>query len=100
MPRLYSSAQIIKTLEREGFKFVSQKGSHAKYRKTGNPVRTVSEYYWLGRDIDVDDIFAYRRALVARRPKIKGRAEAALARFFDAIGVASPTNYEAWRAPA
>ncbi len=33
MPRLYSSAHIIKTLERNSFVFVSQKGSHAKYRK-------------------------------------------------------------------
>jgi predicted RNA binding protein YcfA (HicA-like mRNA interferase family) len=41
MPRLYSSAEIIKTLEREGFQFVSQRGSHVKYRKPGDPVRTV-----------------------------------------------------------
>ena len=33
MPKLYSSLQIIKTLEREGFVFVSQRGSHVKYRK-------------------------------------------------------------------
>jgi len=41
MPKLYSSAQIIKTLDREGFQFVSQRGSHAKYRKPGEPTRTV-----------------------------------------------------------
>lgn len=34
MPKLYSSQQIVKTLEREGFAFVSQRGSHVKYRKT------------------------------------------------------------------
>jgi predicted RNA binding protein YcfA (HicA-like mRNA interferase family) len=34
VPKLYSSQQIIKTLEREGFAFVSQRGSHVKYRKT------------------------------------------------------------------
>jgi predicted RNA binding protein YcfA (HicA-like mRNA interferase family) len=34
MPKLYSSQQIIKALEREGFVFVSQRGSHIKYRKT------------------------------------------------------------------
>lgn len=34
MPKLYSSQQIIKALEREGFAFVSQRGSHVKYRKT------------------------------------------------------------------
>jgi predicted RNA binding protein YcfA (HicA-like mRNA interferase family) len=41
VPRLYSSEQIVKTLEREGFVFVSQRGSHAKYRKTGSPTLTV-----------------------------------------------------------
>ncbi len=40
MPKLFSSRQIIKTLEKNGFFFVSQKGSHAKYRKTGNPTLT------------------------------------------------------------
>lgn len=40
MPKLYSSREIIKTLERKGFIFVSQKGSHIKYRKTGNPTLT------------------------------------------------------------
>ncbi|QQS18104.1 type II toxin-antitoxin system HicA family toxin [Candidatus Saccharibacteria bacterium] len=32
MPKLPSSKQIIRTLERQGFVFVSQRGSHAKYR--------------------------------------------------------------------
>ena len=41
MPRLYSSAQIIKVLKSFGFVLVSQKGSHVKYRKFGNPVLTV-----------------------------------------------------------
>ncbi len=41
MPKLYSSEEITKTLEREGFVFVSQRGSHAKYRKTGSPTLTV-----------------------------------------------------------
>ncbi len=40
-PKLYSSEAIIKTLEREGFGFVSQRGSHVKYRKTGSPTLTV-----------------------------------------------------------
>lgn len=34
MPKLYSSQEIVKALEREGFVFVSQRGSHVKYRKT------------------------------------------------------------------
>jgi len=38
---LYSSEQIIKTLEREGFVFVSQRGSHVKHRKTAIPTLTV-----------------------------------------------------------
>ena len=41
MPKLYSSEQIIRTLEREGFLFVSQRGSHVKYRKSGSPTLTV-----------------------------------------------------------
>jgi predicted RNA binding protein YcfA (HicA-like mRNA interferase family) len=40
MPKLYSSDHIIKVLTKHGFVFVSQKGSHVKYRKTGNPVLT------------------------------------------------------------
>lgn len=41
MRKLYSSEQIARTLEREGFAFVSQRGSHVKYRKTGSPTLTV-----------------------------------------------------------
>jgi predicted RNA binding protein YcfA (HicA-like mRNA interferase family) len=41
VPRRYSSAEVIKGLEREGFTLVSQRGSHAKYRKPGQPTLTV-----------------------------------------------------------
>ncbi|MFN3848809.1 MAG: type II toxin-antitoxin system HicA family toxin [Spirosomataceae bacterium] len=41
MPKLYSSDYIVKVLLRLGFEFVSQKGSHAKFRKGTNPVLTV-----------------------------------------------------------
>jgi predicted RNA binding protein YcfA (HicA-like mRNA interferase family) len=41
VPRLYSSRQVIAALERNGFEFVSQRGSHVKYRKAGSPTRTV-----------------------------------------------------------
>ena len=41
MPKLYSSKHIIKVLENYNFKFVSQKGSHIKYRKHGSPTLTV-----------------------------------------------------------
>jgi predicted RNA binding protein YcfA (HicA-like mRNA interferase family) len=41
MPKLYSSNHILAVLHRNGFYFVSQKGSHVKYRKNGEPVLTV-----------------------------------------------------------
>lgn len=33
MPKLYSSHDIVKVLESMGFVFVSQRGSHGKYRR-------------------------------------------------------------------
>jgi len=33
MPKLYSSRKIVKVLQKHDFSFVSQKGSHAKFRK-------------------------------------------------------------------
>jgi predicted RNA binding protein YcfA (HicA-like mRNA interferase family) len=33
MPKLLSSKTIVRVLEANGFVFVSQRGSHAKYRK-------------------------------------------------------------------
>lgn len=41
MPKLYSSDQIVKILLQQDFTFISQKGSHQKYRKIGNPTLTV-----------------------------------------------------------
>ncbi|MEX0930566.1 MAG: type II toxin-antitoxin system HicA family toxin [Candidatus Paceibacterota bacterium] len=41
MPKRYSSKDITKALEREGFVFISQKGSHAKYVFNGAKKRTV-----------------------------------------------------------
>ncbi len=41
MPKLYSSVFILFILEKNGFNFVSQKGSHIKFRKEGNPVLNV-----------------------------------------------------------
>jgi len=40
MPKLYSSGHIIKVLQKQGFVFISQKGSHIKYRKYGSPTLT------------------------------------------------------------
>lgn len=41
MPKLYSSDKIIKVLQKKGFVYISQKGSHVKFRKTGSPTLTV-----------------------------------------------------------
>jgi predicted RNA binding protein YcfA (HicA-like mRNA interferase family) len=41
MPKLYPSRYIVKVLEKQGFVFISQKGSHLKYRKYGIVVLTV-----------------------------------------------------------
>lgn len=41
MPRPIPLKIVIKVLRLKGFIFVSQSGSHAKYRKVGNPTRTV-----------------------------------------------------------
>ncbi|OGL65528.1 hypothetical protein A3B21_01510 [Candidatus Uhrbacteria bacterium RIFCSPLOWO2_01_FULL_47_24] len=41
MPRPIPLKQVIRGLREKGFFFVSQKGSHAKFRKPGNPTRTV-----------------------------------------------------------
>jgi len=35
MSKLLSSEQIVKTLLKSGFQFVSQRGSHQKYQKEG-----------------------------------------------------------------
>jgi len=42
MPRPIKLKLVIKVLEEMGFFFVTQKGSHAKYRKLGDPVRNVT----------------------------------------------------------
>jgi predicted RNA binding protein YcfA (HicA-like mRNA interferase family) len=41
VPELHSSQEVVRTLEREGFLVVSQRGSHVKYRKRGRPTLTV-----------------------------------------------------------
>ena len=41
MPRPISLKDVIKTLKERGFFFVSQKGSHAKFRKLGKLTKTV-----------------------------------------------------------
>jgi len=41
MPKLYSSAHILKVLGAHGFITISQKGSHIKLRKTGDVTLTV-----------------------------------------------------------
>ncbi len=41
MPKLYSSKRIIKVLEKHNFPYVSQKGSHIKYKRKGRDSLTV-----------------------------------------------------------
>ncbi|MES2023867.1 MAG: type II toxin-antitoxin system HicA family toxin [Patescibacteria group bacterium] len=41
MPKLFSSRQVVKILEKNGFIFISQNGSHIKYRKYERKVLTV-----------------------------------------------------------
>lgn len=41
MPKLFSTFHILKILKLRGFHFVSQRGSHIKYRKFGSPTLTV-----------------------------------------------------------
>jgi len=41
MPKPYPLRLVIKVLQEKGFFFVSQTGSHAKYRKEGSPTLTV-----------------------------------------------------------
>jgi len=41
MPKLHPSRHIMKILEKHGFRFVSQKGSHVKYCKLENSNSTV-----------------------------------------------------------
>ncbi len=42
MPRPVLLSLILKVLKNKGFFFVRQKGSHARYRKLGNPTRNVT----------------------------------------------------------
>ncbi|MBI4599963.1 type II toxin-antitoxin system HicA family toxin [Candidatus Uhrbacteria bacterium] len=41
MPRPIDLQIVLKVLKKEGFFFVSQRGSHAKFRKLGLPTRMV-----------------------------------------------------------
>jgi len=42
MPKPILLKTVLKTLEKEGFFFIRQKGSHARFRKNGNPARNVT----------------------------------------------------------
>ena len=41
MPKLLSSKQVVRVLEKNNFIFISQKGSHMKFRKYGRTTFTV-----------------------------------------------------------
>lgn len=45
--------------------------------------QVLGRYYFAGRDIDVDDVFAYRQQLVVAEPGIEERARRALERLFN-----------------
>ena len=40
MPKPFSLKRVLEVLKNKGFFFVSQKGSHAKFRKKGSPILT------------------------------------------------------------
>ncbi len=42
MPKPIPLSLILKVLKRAGFIFIRQKGSHARFRKTGRPTRNVT----------------------------------------------------------
>lgn len=42
MPKPVLLSLILRTLKERGFFFVRQKGSHARFRKIGNPTRNVT----------------------------------------------------------
>ena len=42
MPKPVLLSLILKVLREKGFFFIRQKGSHARFRKTGNPTRNVT----------------------------------------------------------
>ncbi len=42
MPKPVLLSLILKVLHEKGFFFIRQKGSHARFRKTGNPTRNVT----------------------------------------------------------
>ena len=48
MPKLYSSREIAKVLKKHGFTFVSQKGSHGKFRKQ-EPEKTLTTIVPMGK---------------------------------------------------
>ena len=44
MPQVLRPEQVIKGLERNGFRFVNQRGSHRKYKKGGRAVIVPMHY--------------------------------------------------------
>ena len=42
MPKPIALSIVLKTIQRHGFSFVRQKGSHARFRMTGHPTRNVT----------------------------------------------------------
>ncbi len=42
MPKPILLSLVLEVLKAKGFLFIRQKGSHARFRKTGNPTRNVT----------------------------------------------------------
>ena len=50
MPKLHSSRAVVHVIEKHGFHFVSQRGSHAKYRKgASGSGKTITVIVQMGR---------------------------------------------------
>jgi hypothetical protein len=47
----------------------------------------LAEYYFAGREVDVDELGQYRDELMAKKPGIEARAQEALGRFKVVAGI-------------
>jgi Fe-S-cluster formation regulator IscX/YfhJ len=46
----------------------------------------LSEYFFVGREIELDDVFEYREGLLKSDPSVDQRANQVLKRLLDALG--------------
>lgn len=72
---------------------------HPEYFQTGSTrdKDALAQYYFWGRDIDVEDIYLYRKQLLNNDNNIKTKAESALDKFLASHDVKkSAADYKAW----